>query len=483
MSNNKERLLDRSSYHTRTITTYNIISAYIVDIYYNHLYAEAIKFKNSGKTPSITEGYKHAVFAFLSAIKPVSKSYKPKHYTQILTGINEYFITFTSFQTLTISDCINKIMKEFIPNDYYDSFTKDQKRNMLRTILTNCIEQFTKVVIQEYLINIIDNHEEIANIEALKEKMTDLLILERQTLYHKFLDSHLSKNNEMVDRSIAVKMQQEIKTLVKEKSILTKENADNKKLIELRKNQLSELLDKYKELFRRYKEVKEELIIIKQSTNRLPVLDYVDNISMSSDTPNDEMESFIQQHVVGGSKPVSQNVKFAQEQPIKQTNKLVNQQNQSNRRDSNQSNQQSSGQASQVSQSAKQSSGQASQASQTIKQSSSQASQTGQTIKQSSGQTSQPANQSDQPYSDLDKTNQLKVSKNTSKQSTSVQPIEQHPSKSEVQLEPIVESTDDILIEDDEEEEVIQVESKIKKAASLSKKIDMGNEPSIGDIY
>lgn len=264
---NKKRILDRSSYPPRTISTFGVIGAYIVDIYYNHLYAEAIKMKNSGRVSSITEGYKHAVAAFMSAIDQESKTYKPKNYTQLLTGINEYFTVWTSFSTLTLNDCIDKITREFIPEDYYESVDKDKKRNVLRLILVNSIKGFSIAVIQEFLGSIIDNHDEPANIDAMKDKITDLLIMEREALYQRFLMSSAGKNVETVDKNLAVRMQQEIKKLGKENTTLIKELEESKKMLNLRNDQLSELLERYKVLLRKYKGSKEEYASLQARLN------------------------------------------------------------------------------------------------------------------------------------------------------------------------------------------------------------------------
>jgi hypothetical protein len=131
----KNQLFDKSSYSSRTLSVYQIVAAYLVDIYYNHLYTEAIKFRNDGKVPSITEGYRHASFAFVSALDNKSKgSYKVEHYNKLLIGINEYFILWTSFSSLTLSECMDKITREFVPDDVYPSLDKDQKRNILRVV-------------------------------------------------------------------------------------------------------------------------------------------------------------------------------------------------------------------------------------------------------------------------------------------------------------------------------------------------------------
>jgi hypothetical protein len=253
MSNNK--LLDRSAYSATTMSTYQLLASYIVDVYYNHLYVEAIKMKNapSNQVPSITEGYKHAVLAFLSAIDNKSKTYKARHYSQLLTGINEYFTTWTSFSTLTLSDCINKIVTEFVPSDFFESLNKDQRRNILRIVLTSSIREFSAVVIKDFLTSIIDNHMEQTNIHALKERMVDLLILERDGFYNKFLSTKIGKTSETVDKTLALKMQREIKSLLNDKKGLTDENNRLTDENKTRSKQVKQVIHKYKILVTKYK--------------------------------------------------------------------------------------------------------------------------------------------------------------------------------------------------------------------------------------
>ena len=198
--NNNKRILDRSNYSAKTISTYSIMGAYMVDIYYNYIYAEAVKLKNSRKFASITEGYKHSVINFLSNIDKDAKRYKPAYYMKLLEGIKGYFTTWTSFSTLTTNDCVNMITREFVPIDYYDALDRDQKYNILRTILISSIKEFTKAIIHEFLSIIIDNHDDPASIDLLNEKIIDLLIMEREKIYYKFIVSNTGKKSEVVDK-------------------------------------------------------------------------------------------------------------------------------------------------------------------------------------------------------------------------------------------------------------------------------------------
>lgn len=268
-----KRVLDRSAYSATTISTYELLAAYIVDIYYNHLYTEAILMKNSKTNPitSVTEGYKHSVLAFLTALDNKSKTYNARSYAQLLTGINQFFTTWTSFSTLTLSDCINKIVVEFIPSDYFSSLNKDQLRNILRVVLTDVIREFSKEVISNFLTGIIDNHKEPANITALKECMVDLLIMEREGFYNKFLSRSAGKKVETVDKAIATKMQQEIKRLHKERKSLTNSNNNLKKENAARVDQVRQVIHKYKLLLTKYKGVVDENNRLKQYQYEEPV--------------------------------------------------------------------------------------------------------------------------------------------------------------------------------------------------------------------
>jgi hypothetical protein len=259
MSSIKKRVYNKSTYSATTISTFDVVAAYLVDIYYNELYGQAVKWKNANKVPSVTEGYKHTVAMFVSAMSNESKKKdKIKYYEDVLNGIKEYFTLYTSFATLTISDCINKITYEFIPNDYFNGLTKEHQRSILRNSLNNVIREFSKRVIRDFIRQIIDNHEESANIPLLKECIVDLLINEREMYYHKFLDSTGGNQSETIDKSLAIKMQQEIKTLSIETTTLTKDLSEAKEQNNEHIKHIKQLINKYKSLEVKYKNLKNE---------------------------------------------------------------------------------------------------------------------------------------------------------------------------------------------------------------------------------
>jgi hypothetical protein len=293
----KKSILDRGGCSDTTLSIYSLISAYVVDLYYNHLYNEAIKFKNSGDARSVTEGYRHAIFRFISAIDDkVKKHYKKQNYETLLIGITEYMKKFTSWDVISVSECVRKVAYEFVPEDYQSGVEKADQRNIVRKVLINVIKEFSKVVASDYITSIIDNHEEEVNIYILKEKIMDLLILERQIWYLKFVDSYTG-GKESDDKKLALKMREEVGHVLEKNKHLTNELSEANKQIDIKDQQLKMLLDKYKLMHKKYLSMKDELNDVRSKVSVAPVVRNV-----ARDAEKDEpYQSLLRPAMTGGN--------------------------------------------------------------------------------------------------------------------------------------------------------------------------------------
>jgi hypothetical protein len=207
----ENRILDRHNYSTKTIENFEIISAYYVDIFYNHLYTEAKKLKVIGTVSSVTEGYKHTLNAFLKGLT------NPKLYKKSISGLHHYFITI-GFASISYAKCIDRITQDFVPMDYFNSLTFTQKIGVLRLVLNQSMKSFIRKIVDEYMSKIIDFHKDKDNVRLLQDEFIDCLILEREGFFQRFIATQTkTNNNETVNRLLAEKMQNEIKRLVKEK--------------------------------------------------------------------------------------------------------------------------------------------------------------------------------------------------------------------------------------------------------------------------
>ncbi len=269
MSNERISILDRSKYSTRTITTFNILGAYVIDIYYNYLYQESIKLKNDGAKSSITEAYKHNIYMYVSSIDRNKKSlYKKKTYQQLIEGIRNYFGIWNGLNTITTQDCIDKIVKEFIPEDYFDVVDKDKKRDLFYLVINNTIQSFGKIIATDYIVQIIDDHENRDNIEFLKETMLDMLLLQRNTMYKKFLNEKVG-NVDKVDKSIIDKIQADAVNLINERNQLQKSLQEMGDECNVRTKQLSQVLKKYRNIENSHKKLELEYSHLKGEYEKL----------------------------------------------------------------------------------------------------------------------------------------------------------------------------------------------------------------------
>jgi hypothetical protein len=187
------------------------MSAYYCDIFYNHLYIEAKKYKALGTVASITEGYKHTLNAFLRSLD------KPILYKKSIVGLHHYY-TSIGYGSMSFAKCIDKLTYEFVPTDYYESLSSTQKMGVLRLILNQTIKDFIRKIVTEHMSKIIDFHTEPENVRILQDEFINILISAREGMYQRFVTVQTRTNkDETVHRLLSEKMQCEIKKLIKEK--------------------------------------------------------------------------------------------------------------------------------------------------------------------------------------------------------------------------------------------------------------------------
>jgi hypothetical protein len=176
-----------NSYDKKTIYTFSIIGAHLVEIFYIHLYNEGEKLKISKTAKTQTEGYKFAVHSFISSMNKNSKKYKPKFYNELLIGLTEYFAKYTDKPSLKLKGCVDMVVTEFVPSAYFQSASNEQRRFLFDKILNNGIKKLTEFIFGEFLSNVIDDHDNQDNVEKLKEYMIEIFSNERQNLYSELL--------------------------------------------------------------------------------------------------------------------------------------------------------------------------------------------------------------------------------------------------------------------------------------------------------
>lgn len=278
------RILDKSTYNRKTLETFEMVAAYYVDLFYNHLYFEAKKLRNDKGVSSVTEGYKHALTSFLQGIED------PKLYKKSLLAMHTFFVE-NGFASLTFTQCTERVTVEFIPEDYYDSVLNSKKNSILRIVLNGVNKNFILKLVNNYLGMIIDHHNEPDNTRILQDEFIDLLLIEKESMYKRFVvgktaSGGFSKKNEIMES-----MQKEIKRLFTEKYELRKLVSKLKKIIIAKEERIQKELEQINQLNDIIAELKNELrcVNVKVISNTMP-RDNVD-VSMTSTFVENKLSS------------------------------------------------------------------------------------------------------------------------------------------------------------------------------------------------
>jgi predicted nuclease with TOPRIM domain len=312
---NNISIFDRTRYNKKTIETFEILAAYFVDIYYNHLYIEGKNLWTNKNSPNITEGYKHALNAFLQGIE------NPKLYKKTLTAIHTYFES-SGYISITFTNCIERITEEFIPKDFQESVTKQQKISILRKVILDANKEFIEKLVKKFLSSVIDNHNDVDNARILQDEFIDILILQRENIYHLFISAQTKTSHGGGVSAIAFdKMRQEIKSLINERLTLNKIIIGLKKIIIKKDNEVKEALENSKELFDINAKLEYELQQLQENYNDL--LEKYENMQNAGGSSSQNLPSITDNNVsnIGESSNMSSsNIVHNLKQDIKNNN-------------------------------------------------------------------------------------------------------------------------------------------------------------------
>ena len=251
-------------YTQSTLSKFDIIGSYFVNLYYNEFYTKANTLRINGTYENVTDAYKNILSSYLDYIK------KPEFFKQIIKGIHAYCISTTKYTTMTHKECIDFMISEFIPQKLWSSIRENQKNKLFHESLNNSITVFTADIISNHLVMIIDNHSHLENITILQDLFLKIILLEKDKVYSKFLNP--DNNNTISVELFKTKLME----LVNEKKEINIENIQLKKnvdilkqLLEKNSNIIMELQKKNKELMSNHENIKNKYNIINKKNIEL----------------------------------------------------------------------------------------------------------------------------------------------------------------------------------------------------------------------
>lgn len=227
-----------NKYSQSTLSKFDIIGSYFVNLYYNEFYIKAKNLKTQGNSSNLTEAYKNVLSSY------VEFSNHQDFFKQIVKGIHTYCISTTRYTTMSHKECIDFMVSEFVPDNLWSSLRENQKNKLFHESLINCIKIFTEKIICNHLHIIIDNHGQGENITILQDLFLNIILLEKDTIFSKFINPKNNNNIELFREKLQnllndkKKIASENKELSDKFKILTILNQKNIKIItELQKSQ------------------------------------------------------------------------------------------------------------------------------------------------------------------------------------------------------------------------------------------------------
>lgn len=208
---------NNNKYGQTTLSKFDIIGSYFVNLFYNEFYTKAITLKANGTYNSITEAYNNILISYLDYIK------KEEFFKQIIKGIHIYCISTTKHTTMTHKECIEFMVHEFIPEKLWSSLREKQKSKLFHEVMGTCITTFIENIIKEKIYIIIDNHKESENVIILQDMFLNIILLEKDKIYSKFLNPN-NTNTISIDvfKNKITEILKQKKELLDEKNILLK---------------------------------------------------------------------------------------------------------------------------------------------------------------------------------------------------------------------------------------------------------------------
>jgi hypothetical protein len=204
-----------NKYDQSTLSKFDIIGSYFVNLYYNEFYIKSKNLKFDNAYANITDAYKNVLSSYLEFTK------KSEFFKQIIKGIHTYCISTTRYTTMTHKECIDFMVYEFVPSNLWNSLRENQKNKLFHESITNCITIFTEKIITNHLHIIIDHRDQPDNITILQDLFLSIILFEKDKIFSKFLNPNNKDSNNLE------LFRDKIKHIVNEKKQLIE---DNKKL-------------------------------------------------------------------------------------------------------------------------------------------------------------------------------------------------------------------------------------------------------------
>lgn len=236
--------VDKSKYTTQTLSIIEVMACYFLNMIYNDLYLKVRDLKNANKLNNITDGYKHALFAYYRGLND------NQNLKKCIENIQRTFNELPGYSTMSFLDCINKIVQQFSADDAFDGLNDKQRRIILKTVVIDVNSAFIHHILKVRLSMIIDKRKESQNVKILKDELMDFFLLERERLITAYYGVKLNVDKtSSISNQTAERLQQIISETVKNMVMYKKQYEIYKEKSTQLEFELNQIKKKYPQLF------------------------------------------------------------------------------------------------------------------------------------------------------------------------------------------------------------------------------------------
>jgi hypothetical protein len=204
-----------ASYDPRLISILEILGSQFVDVYYNHVYNSAQTHLKSGG--SLTDEYVRRVQAYIIGVKSDERCYR-----EVVQNLHKYFQTTTRYTTLSFADFVERIVQQFIPEEYYDLLKAPEKDESLGSIVADLVSALGAYVTSpDMLRRIIDGHDHQprVTIRMIQDQAVTILLAKRGEIHNSFL-RRIGQAKDTVSMDVVDDLKRAIRKLAKQKANL-----------------------------------------------------------------------------------------------------------------------------------------------------------------------------------------------------------------------------------------------------------------------
>ncbi len=229
-----------TKYGNGTVTRFDIVGSFFVNLFYNELYKKANNLKLQSSNKSTTDIYKSLLIAYADFTG------KEEFFKQAVKGIHAYIISNTNLIDITHKECVDFLIKEFIPDKLWNSVRENQKNKLFHSILSSVIKQFISKIISNYIKLVVDKRDNAENSTILQNEFLDIICLEKDKTHAKFVNP---KDSQTISVEVHKnKVNSLIKMLEEKDAIINTLKESCKKNVNVIKALQTELKNKVKEL-------------------------------------------------------------------------------------------------------------------------------------------------------------------------------------------------------------------------------------------